>query len=324
MYQQKHLFEQALREDRATLKPIERSIERLEKERAEAEASKVAIEKQLVTTEARSRKAAALKKQHVVYEDGVYTEQLVGTLEQMMRSLRGQLTEQIQSTAKVTADLVAAREAFTQSKRQRVDKLSGELAWVRGELARSSIRMTTMAGQLSQVEVRSGWPGSVQQIFAPRDNGQVQSGEKLLTLRVPSEKAILEALIPSYERNRIRVGQPASVTFPYPGNDRPVEYAGMVRSVLPSQGQLAFVQIEIDTPREAGAFHEIAEGLRGEVVLRTREEALRQHLWDWLHRQAESFDDKALTMAIVNLIKRVRSTVSPMQHLNVDGQGQGP
>jgi hypothetical protein len=213
---------------------------------------------------------------------------------------------------KAAADLSAARAALAQRKRQRADELAGELTWARGELARSSTRLATMAGQHQPVEVRSDWSGSVQQVVAP-NSGQVRSGEQLLTLRVPSEKALLEALVPAYDRDRIRVGQPASVTFPYPGSHRSVEYAGVVRSLAPSRGQLAYVEVEIDTPREAGnVSHELEEGLSGEVVLATREEALRKQLWRWLDRQAENVDTRELMETARSYFDRAVAALDPL------------
>jgi hypothetical protein len=312
LYEQQGLLEQGLREDRSEFGLLEELVEGLEREYADAEAGKAAVEKQLSGTRARLRKAKGLRDQNVVYEDGVYTKQLVGTLEQMSNNLRGQYAKHEKAVEKAAADLSAARAALAQRKRQRADELAGELTWARGELARSSTRLATMAGQHQPVEVRSDWSGSVQQVVAP-NRGQVRSGEQLLTLRVPSEKALLEALVPAYDRDRIRVGQPASVTFPYPGSHRSVEYAGVVRSLAPSRGQLAYVEIEIDTPREAGnVSHELEEGLSGEVVLATREEALRKQLWRWLDRQAENVDTRELMETARSYFDRAVAALDPL------------
>ena len=311
--EQQGLLEQGLREDRTEFGLLEELVEGLEREHADAVAGKGAVEKQLSGTRTRLQKAKALKDQNVVYEDGVYTKQLVGTLEQMSKNLRGQLAKHEQAVEKAVADLSAARAALAQRRRQRADELSGELTWARGELARSSTRLATMAGQHQPVEVRSDWSGSVLQVVPPPDDGRVRSGEQLLTLRVPSEKALLEALVPAYDRDRIRVGQPATVTFPYPGSHRSVEYAGVVRSLAPSRGQLAFVEIEIDTPREAGnVSHELEEGLSGEVVLATREEPLRKQLWRWLDRQAENVDTRELMETVRSYFDRAVAALDPL------------
>ena len=313
LYEQQGLLEQGLREDRTEFGLLEELVEGLEKEYADAEAGKGAVEKQLSGTWARLGKAKALKDQNVVYEDGVYTKQLVGTLEQMSKNLRGQLAKHEKAVEKAAADLSAARAALAQRRRQRADELAGELTWARGELARSSTRLATMAGQHQPVEVRSDWSGSVQQVITPPDDGQVRSGEQLLTLRVPSEKALLEALVPAYDRDRISVGQPASVTCPYPGSHRSVEYAGVVRSLAPSRGQLAYVEVEIDTPREAGnVSHALEEGLSGEVVLATEEEALRKQLWRWLDRQAEDIDTRGWMETARSYFDRTVAALDPL------------
>lgn len=313
LYEQRRIFEEGLREDRARFSLLEELAEGLEKDSADAKASKAAVEKQLAVTEARLRKAKALKDQNVVYDGGVYTKQLLGTLKQMSKTQRAQFAKHEKAADQAAADLAGARDALRQRKRQRANELAGELSWARSELARSSARLATMASQHLPVEVRSNWTGSVEEVVAPGNDGQVQSGEKLLALRVPSEKAVLEALVPAYDRQRIRVGQPASVTFPYPGNDRSVEYAGVVLSMAPSRGQLAYVEIEIDTPKEAGSVsHEFVEGLSGEVELETSDEPLRKHLWRWLGRQAELVDTRGLMETARTYVDRTVAALAPL------------
>jgi len=325
LLEQERRLAQDLREDRATLEPLDQSIQRHEKERAEAEAGKAAIEKQLSATQARQREAAALKDRHVVYDDGVYTEQLIGTLAQLARGLRGHMAKQEQAVAAAEVNLIAAQDALAQRRLQRASELEAALARVRDQLADSTSRLAAITERQSLIEVSSPRPGTVQQLHVQSADAQVQAGERLLTLLVPGERAVLEALIPAYDRERIQVGQSASVTFPYPGNDQRVEYAGVVRAVAPSQGQLAYVQVEIDTPREgANGYRDFASGLRGEVVLASREEALRRHLWRWLRRQAESFDAQAFAKGVRTLVDRAAAVIYAPPPVPASGDEQGP
>ena len=109
LYEQQGLLEQGLREDRSEFGLLEELVEGLEREYADAEEGKAAVEKQLSGTRARLRKAKGLRDQNVVYEDGVYTKQLVGTLEQMSNNLRGQFAKHekaVEKTRRIRPDLL--------------------------------------------------------------------------------------------------------------------------------------------------------------------------------------------------------------------------
>ena len=91
---QERLLVQGLEQDRAMLEPLTQSIERLEAALAEARAGRAATVEQLKTAEARLRKTEALRERNVIYDEGVYTEQLFDTLTQMTRDLRTEMADQ--------------------------------------------------------------------------------------------------------------------------------------------------------------------------------------------------------------------------------------
>lgn len=283
--EQERLLVQGLEQDRAMLEPLTQSVEHLEAALAEARAGRAATVEQLKTAEARLRKTAALRERNVIYDEGVYTEQLFDTLTQLTKGLRKEMAAQERLAAKAAADLTVAQEALAQRRLARAAELEAALARTREQLDATRARIARLEGQQSPVEVRAAWNGTVHRVDAPRIGGKVESGEALLTLRVPGGKAIVEALSPSGDRKLIRFGQPVKIILPGDRSGATVEYAGRVTHIRSPQRGSTAVAMEIDTSAyDRGAQIGLFGAMRGEAFVPTRQTTVR-YLWRWMGGQ---------------------------------------
>jgi multidrug resistance efflux pump len=283
-HQQKQILARALEEEEALLIPMRDDVDRLSEAYRQVELSKAGIVKQLEDTKARLRKAIALRDLNVVYEDGIYTEQLITTLTSLVSDLERQLEDYVESAKLLSLELAHAKEELLQAQRKSTDALAGELAWVRGELNRVDNRMSAIAAARPIIEVRSRWSGVVQDVFT--DNNQVRAGDRLFEIRVPSDTGVVHALLPEEQRDFVRVGQKVTAIFPLPGGGD-VAYSGSVRFVVQTPNGIDPLDLELDvTIPPEGPAPVFLEGLRGRLIIETDPLPLRQHFTSWIQNSS--------------------------------------
>jgi hypothetical protein len=115
---------------------------------------------------------------------------------------------------------------------------------------------------------------------------QVARGDSIGLLRVPGETAVLEGPLAEHEAERVSVGQAVTVTLLDPKRNSELQLDGQVTSILsdaaqPVEGKNRSprLRIEVNLPAQGGYGAELAQGMSGQVRIKTGGEMFWR--WGW-------------------------------------------
>jgi multidrug efflux pump subunit AcrA (membrane-fusion protein) len=269
----------SIAEESVLLDPIQRSIEAAQSELVQKQAETSAMQKRLAKVQHRQRNAAALKKKNVVYEDGVYIEQLLQTLRQTRREINGELAGLVEAEGQINARLSTLKGDLSQRQQDYQARLRRQLEETLSNQDGLAARLQTLKAEPSLVVQDAAASG----LFDPRPQlrigEKIGRGEVIGHLRVPGDKAIAEGDPPLHSSERIRVGQQASVMLPGQGGQDTMLFGGRVVSLVGNE-QARRVRIEIDAPdlteRRRSA---LVSGVTAQISVLTEGEPLWRHTW---------------------------------------------
>jgi multidrug efflux pump subunit AcrA (membrane-fusion protein) len=264
------------------LDPIQESIEAAESELVKTQAETAALQRRLAKVRGRQRDARGLLKKHVVYEDGVYTEQLLQTLKQNRRDINRELAGLAAAEEQIRARLESLQDELSQRRQDLQAGLRRQLAATQAAENDTMARLRALQPAHTLVEQQAVASG----VFKPR--GQVMAGtavsngETIGHLRIPGDRAVVEGRVPDYLSERIGAGQPASVVRDGQPGEPPRIFAGRVVDEARS-GRL---RVEILVPDPADRQQTaLLDGLPVRVEILTDGEPLWRHAWRLLHAE---------------------------------------
>ena len=266
-------------EESELLDPIQRSIEATLSELVKKQAEISAMQKRLAKVQGRQRNAAALKKKNVIYEDGVYTEQLLQTLKQARRDINRELTGLAEVEKQITAQLSSLRGELSQRQEDYQAKMRRQLEETLSVEDGLAARLQNLKAEHNLVAQNAAESG----LFNPRPQlsvGQkVDRGETIGHLRVPGDNAIVEGNPPIYASERVQVGQTARVMLSAQGAQDTLVFGGRVVSLV-SDERAPRVRVEIDTPDLPGEHRSaLVSGMTAQLDISTEGEPLWRHTW---------------------------------------------
>jgi multidrug efflux pump subunit AcrA (membrane-fusion protein) len=269
----------SIADESVLLDPIQRSIEDALSELVQKQAETAAMQNRLAKVRRRQRNAAALKKKNVIYEDGVYIEQLLQTLKQTRREIDRELAGLVEAEQQINARLGTLRDDLSQRQQDYQARLRRQLEETLSNQDGLAVRLQTLQAEHNLVAQDAAESG----LFNPRPQlsigKQVGKGEIVGRLRVPGDKAIIEGHPPTHSSGRVRVGQKASVTLPDQGGQNTQIFGGRVVSLVGSE-RARRVRVEIDTPDlNDRRRSELLSGVTAQLSILTDGEPLWRHIW---------------------------------------------
>jgi membrane fusion protein len=275
-----------LREDAQHWEPTQRAIDAALSERAEVRAERKAIENRLDKIRRQVGAAASLKKQNVIYEDGVYTEQLLQTLKRTQRDVRKELTSLSQEEERIDQRLSELNQELAERQRKHQAELRQQLEKHRSTADAVLAQIEELEAQVAVVNLNATATGLFEPNPALRLGGHVAREDAIGALLVPSDKGIVESQVSAQESKTIRVGQPVRVTLQHVKQDTRLRLHGRVVSLVsdasdsgPGGGQHR-VRIEIDVPlhgnRPASG---LSAGMPGSITIITGGEPIWRYTW---------------------------------------------
>ncbi len=275
-----------IREDAQHLQPTQRAIDAAMSERAEVRAEKKAIESRLDKIRRQVGAAASLKKQNVIYEDGVYTEQLLRTLKRTRSDIQQELTALGQDEERIDERLRELNNELTERQQQYQAGLRQQLEKHRSATDAVLAQLEELEAQVAVVKLNAMATGLFKPNPALQLGGHVDRGDAIGAVLVPSDQGIVESQVSAQESEAIRVGQPVRVTLQHLKQDTRLRLHGRVVSLVSDAsdggpgGGLHRVRIEIDVPLHANhPASELSAGMPGSITIVTGGEPIWRHTW---------------------------------------------
>jgi len=249
-------------------------------------AEKYAVETRLGEVRDRVGYAENLLKQNVIFEDGVYTEQLIKNLKRKEQGITQEFIALSEQEEQINERLHGLKKTLADREANYRANLRQELAENRAAADRVMAQLADLKTHATMVELSA----TEAALFEPNRSlavgGHVAQGDSVGVLRIPSEKGVVESPVSAHEAEQIEVGQAVTVTLSDQRRNSQMHFQGRVVSLLgnaPSQqaGEAPpqKIRVEFNAPQGDGRVIELVQGMPGRVRIDTEGEPAWRYGW---------------------------------------------
>ena len=270
------LLKDRLFEQKEIDKPMKLVVNSLNQEFQTKTIERQEAESRLQEIEQRLKKTAALKKQNVVYDNGVYVEQLLETLRNMKNSLSLEVDSLKEEEAEIGSRLSDAEFELRQIQLSNKQELGQSLEDVRAQISRVLSTIRDEEDKKQEVIISSPVNGRYIGKLNLRVGDEVEKQKVIGRFQVPTDQGIAVGELPHHLANRVEIGMPVIVSFVKDAAGNGVDLDAKVIAMASENTDKQTIQIKFTSRPDA--FVKLKKGAQGMVTMDTQGIPLWRHI----------------------------------------------
>lgn len=209
-------------------------------------------------------------------------------LEQAQAELRTSLADLQTNIQRAQSAIAEARLRIAQREQDYLKEVSGQLAELRREVQANQERLAAITGELGRTQVKAPADGQVIALNVSGSGAVVTPGQRLMEVVPHGETLLLDAKVPPYAIDRVKVGEQTEVRFTAFADAPQLVVHGKVVSLSadavqeqtpigPISHYLARVALTPEGQKALGK-RVMQPGMQAEVLIKTGERSLMTYL----------------------------------------------
>lgn len=221
-------------------------------------------------------------------EEGFAPRNQALALEQAQAELRSSVAELQTNIQRTQSSIAETRLRIAQREQEYLKEVSAQLADVRREVQGNEERLAAITAELARTQIKAPVSGQVIGLAVSTGGGVVTPGQRLMDIVPQGESLLLDAKVPPYVIDRVKVGEQTEVRFSAFANTpqlvvhgRVVSLAGDAITEQIGGGVMSYYLARVElTPEGLKALGErsLQPGMTAEVLIKTGERSLLTYL----------------------------------------------